>query len=156
MSDSVFPACAGMFHGFVHGHLPVRGFPRVRGDVPVTMFIIIPREEFSPRARGCSWGWENIIKPAWVFPACAGMFPSPPLQPRPNERFPRVRGDVPALPALLAAQRAVFPACAGMFLLRSYRSRRTNGFPRVRGDVPSRLTLRRLLVLFSPRARGCS
>ena len=50
----VFPACAGMFLPRRGLGLSGSGFPRVRGDVPVTGLPTRLSALFSPRARGCS------------------------------------------------------------------------------------------------------
>ena len=50
----VFPACAGMFLVSESTLWLVRGFPRVRGDVPLLSCSAATGFEFSPRARGCS------------------------------------------------------------------------------------------------------
>ena len=51
----VFPACAGMFLPSPSiGGGRVR-FPRVRGDVPIPLPTGPKGDQFSPRARGCSW-----------------------------------------------------------------------------------------------------
>ena len=50
----VFPACAGMFRAVMTVVLTVLRFPRVRGDVPVSIWILAETSRFSPRARGCS------------------------------------------------------------------------------------------------------
>ena len=50
----VFPACAGMFPRKPKDTNQPNRFPRVRGDVPVTVMIKAWGLGFSPRARGCS------------------------------------------------------------------------------------------------------
>ena len=50
----VFPACAGMFLPRRGLGLSGSGFPRMRGDVPVTGLPTRLSALFSPRARGCS------------------------------------------------------------------------------------------------------
>ena len=131
-------------------------FPRVRGDVPFRYQVVIVVIVFSPRARGCSFGYLIDTRSHDVFPACAGMFLWRIKGLRSRYGFPRVRGDVPAAPMIrrclclfsprargcssgLAAPGAwprVFPACAGMF-------------PLGPGEILGHLR-------FSPRARGCS
>ena len=91
-------------------------------------------------------------------------------------RFPRVRGDVPHFfcffggfyrfsprargcsssrcSAVLPSR--VFPACAGMFRSLWFELGDPIGFPRVRGDVPCVPSLSNPIVVFTPRARGCS
>ena len=57
----VFPACAGMFLLAVLFLSKLNSFPRVRGDVPVGGLVLIQAEQFSPRARGCSWCWLSPV-----------------------------------------------------------------------------------------------
>ena len=52
--STVFPACAGMFLAETQLRGLRRGFPRVRGDVPMACRIAKSCTAFSPRARGCS------------------------------------------------------------------------------------------------------
>ena len=70
----VFPAYAGMF---LSGHSLLRqlkGFPRVCGDVSVTMPGSADALGFSPRMRGCFRLPRVIFWQLVVFPAYAGMF----------------------------------------------------------------------------------
>ena len=151
-------------------------FPRVRGDVPSFSSLLRLPCKFSPRARGCSPDNPIITTTPPVFPACAGMFLTPPKLDNPPNRFPRVRGDVPSMLqqnvfSITFSPRArgcsynsdiedlldsVFPACAGMFRSLSSSKRRILRFPRVRGDVPFTEGVFRTFAEFSPRARGCS
>ena len=48
----VFPAHAGMSRTAGHCRLRHSGFPRTRGDEPVTMDLIKDLERFSPHTRG--------------------------------------------------------------------------------------------------------
>ena len=73
-SHDVFPACAGMFLAHIEYAYYLASFPRMRGDVPMSVCVSVCITPFSPHARGCSW---NALRPPWivsVFPACAGMF----------------------------------------------------------------------------------
>ena len=172
----VFPACAGMFLGYLFSFLPAESFPRVRGDVPCSRSSSSPSIRFSPRARGCSAPQESQEGLRTVFPACAGMFRSWYYSRPSGLGFPRVRGDVPGGKgtyrvevrfsprargcSLRAAETKVrtivFPACAGMFRASARGRRRKASFPRVRGDVPPWFPRSPTGKSFSPRARGCS
>ena len=172
----VFPACAGMFRTRSKICVWLCGFPRVRGDVPRGTPLWGWRCRFSPRARGCSHTPASDQHTDSVFPACAGMFPSPHCVWVKTYCFPRVRGDVPAAGGLggigggfsprargcssesvpPSAPVSVFPACAGMFPHQAKIGGRRSGFPRVRGDVPGQNPMQQKPRLFSPRARGCS
>ena len=145
----MFPNCSR----FIHFN---KCFPRVRGDVPRPRLPQIRSPRFSPRARGCSLPKIQRFAHVVVFPACAGMFPVPLRYSLGSDRFPRVRGDVPATDRpkhtwYSFSPRArgcsyplyppgpcpcVFPACAGMFRCGSGRHVAGVRFPRVRGDVP--------------------
>ena len=148
----------------------------MRGDVPSSMPATQSKLTFSPRARGCSVLVVEGGALRRVFPACAGMFRQPPAPASSKVRFPRVRGDVPALLEQISKSQAfsprargcsfaavcygihhqVFPACAGMFLDLDQGTAWTSGFPRVRGDVPDFPSAAPKSTEFSPRARGCS
>ena len=174
--STVFPACAGMFLAETQLRGLRRGFPRVRGDVPLNSLLRNPTSQFSPRARGCSHGLPNRQKLHSVFPACAGMFLRRMCSAGTVTGFPRVRGDVPWCHMLgqsiggfsprargcsssrvfFSRARRVFPACAGMFRDCGHEIFHHASFPRVRGDVPPRLVQRFKRFRFSPRARGCS
>ena len=172
----VFPACAGMFRAPWPHRSKRFGFPRVRGDVPVTIEHLTAHELFSPRARGCSSPMRAPAPSPWVFPACAGMFRGLLRAGGMMKSFPRVRGDVPrkcfaepvthpfsprargcSLAAAVSGElELVFPACAGMFR-KNYGNRMDYPcFPRVRGDVPTGHIVFYVVMVFSPRARGCS
>ena len=165
-----------MFLLLLPGWLIRTSFPRVRGDVPVSLMLIAYATGFSPRARGCS---AIFLLPAPrhpVFPACAGMFLVVEISRLGRPSFPRVRGDVPCGKNRRKSGRkfsprargcswwclrivggpGVFPACAGMFLVVPTHRWRPRCFPRVRGDVPTFVTWGAGNGRFSPRARGCS
>ena len=95
-NGSVFPAYAGMFLNSAKECAARRRFPRIRGDVPVSSRPIGGVVVFSPHTRGCSAKHGTLTKAATVFPAYAGMFPSPPLELFAPRSFPRIRGDVPS------------------------------------------------------------
>ena len=131
---------------------------------------------FSPRARGCSGKFTVTVARLLVFPACAGMFRVRYFGHVQQERFPRVRGDVPIqaiaseaktpfsprargcseFAKALGVSHDVFPACAGMFLMVFAFQAALWSFPRVRGDVPYLNLVVKPEKMFSPRARGCS
>ena len=131
---------------------------------------------FSPHTRGCSAAQRITPTRHNVFPAYAGMFLLPNHPPPGSRRFPRIRGDVPALQVeiaggflfsphtrgcsrlghRLACWRCVFPAYAGMFPRSSGNHLAVCGFPRIRGDVPSKQARDTRVLRFSPHTRGCS
>ena len=131
---------------------------------------------FSPHTRGCSGELTELLENDVVFPAYAGMFRFTDVVDACVAGFPRIRGDVPLIPAMTEALTAfsphtrgcsadrqllrenneVFPAYAGMFRRQHSRWLDQEGFPRIRGDVPRELTQASLPFAFSPHTRGCS
>ena len=112
--------------------------------------------KFSPRTRGCSGAAAGGAVAGTVFPAHAGMFRRGRGGRRKLGRFPRARGDVPALLEQIGKSQAVFPAHAGMFRNIIATSISILGFPRARGDVPGHNIGITFHHKFSPRTRGCS
>ena len=92
---NVFPAHAGMFLSIMADGVDCVGFPRARGDVPAGGTSKHPTRVFSPRTRGCSALVRKEKSWLVVFPAHAGMFPSPKAAGTLPACFPRARGDVP-------------------------------------------------------------
>ena len=92
---SVFPVCAGMFRSVKMLTMNAWGFPRMRGDVPFVLKGESSKKRFSPYARGCSELHALLACIFFVFPVCAGMFHIVQVQASVEERFPRMRGDVP-------------------------------------------------------------
>ena len=151
-------------------------FPRIRGDVPVQLVVLPAQCWFSPHTRGCSPGVSCAFNSSRVFPAYAGMFPTPLGGAPPATCFPRIRGDVPFCCCVLrhslafsphtrgcshqnlthTSESSVFPAYAGMFRPRWRLSSHRWSFPRIRGDVPSASLIESSVTRFSPHTRGCS
>ena len=172
----VFPAYAGMFRKRRLGGLYPHGFPRVCGDVPATSTSMAIAVRFSPHTRGCSGTSGATRRGSSVFPAYAGMFRLVVSSLSLTRRFPRIRGDVPAMVndasspftfsphtrgcsgcgAAFIQPVVVFPAYPGMFqpVLRTLPT--PNGFPRIRGDVPTANPAAEGAIRFSPHTRGYS
>ena len=135
-TESVFPACAGMFLGtekFCHF---LRSFPRVRGDVPRSAWRRTSCTLFSPRARGCSSGSQKFSARKICFPRVRGDVPRRgPLGGGLFRFSPRARGCSQPWQGG-DNENPVFPACAGMFPSLLSSDLRSSRFPRVRGDVP--------------------
>ena len=137
ITNQVFPACAGMFLTPRVAERCNVSFPRMRGDVPPASRSMLAAMPFSPHARGCSVGEFAPYPFLHVFPACAGMFRQTQITKGPDQRFPRMRGDVPhgagcGIHLFLFSPHArgcsghgpphryrecVFPSYAGMFLV---------------------------------------
>ena len=132
---AVFPACAGMFRYCFFLDIFAPGFPRGRGDVPLTTATHFLVQVFSPRARGCSDAKQPGGALKNVFPACAGMFPRRESRSGASNSFPRVCGDVPWPVGSLRTSTSFSPHARGCSCLETSLS---------------------LFLVVSPRARGCS
>ena len=176
VTPKVFPAYAGMFlRAGLWISLPA-SFPRIRGDVPIGVYISPQRARFSPHTRGCSATLDQDLGYAIVFPAYAGMFLGASPTAVGKWSFPRIRGDVPTEDGkhVLSgefsphtrgcssghqagnAPGCVFPAYAGMFPHKHSKNASTRRFPRIRGDVPPLVWAAATSAAFSPHTRGCS
>jgi len=94
-SDNVYPACAGIDLILVWSSLPFVGLPRMRGDRPESAPFCLSVNLFTPHARGSTPEVPIVTRLSRVYPACAGIDPSP----LPNTvrcgSLPRMRGDRP-------------------------------------------------------------
>ena len=174
LSRGVFPAGAGMDPGYADGLAVLRRFPRRRGDGPFGASSRTHPSQFSPQARGWTSPMNKWRFIRFVFPAGAGMDPSPRFSSPAAGGFPRRRGDGPcrktgsarSLPFSPQARgwtavrldpqlpEDVFPAGAGMDPCPRRKCKRCQSFPRRRGDGPLADFLRAFHRLFSPQARG--
>src|SRR6266487_1457821 len=94
-ADKGFPAHAGMVpSSMISGNIS-EGFPRPRGDGPVSLSFISSQCAVSPPTRG--WSCHMIVCTLLGdgFPAHAGMVPLFCLHGSGDVRFPRPRGDGP-------------------------------------------------------------
>ena len=57
--------------------------------------IVIPPLQFTPHARGSTWIRDFVEANIGVYPACAGIDPSPPMTTIVLCGLPRMRGDRP-------------------------------------------------------------
>ena len=176
ITDSVFPARAGMFPKANPQARTCICFPRASGDVPSGLIVLMRGIRFSPRERGCSPDGRRWRERDEVFPARAGMFLRARVTWLRRWGFPRASGDVPHLTAhdmtatefsprergcsstrrLTPSTRMVFPARAGMFRCAFGNPTGAASFPRASGDVPIADTPVGFTDKFSPRERGCS
>ena len=154
----VFPAGAGMDPAAPARRGPGASFPRRRGDGPLRGALMTAYKEFSPQARGWTRPRAWMHSPLLVFPAGAGMDPTPAGAGRGRGSFPRRRGDGPSRAQFSISLRRfspqargwtpgvcrreivadVFPAGAGMDLLTPWAGSGLLSFPRRRGDGPPR------------------
>jgi hypothetical protein len=151
-------------------------FPRLRGDAPRPGTGSMTTTPVPPPARGCASPWLAPPVQPTGSPACAGMRRSRTTRGGSRQRFPRLRGDAPAVeqewrliarvppPARGCAQRAPCdpgahhgsPACAGMRRPRHPSPCPTSWFPRLRGDAPADEALLMRAYWVPPPARGCA
>ena len=170
------PARAGMYPASSRRWRTPPRFPRTRGDVPKDALREIDTRELPPHARGCTDRLEVVgLHPA-ASPARAGMYLVEEAVVGVEQRFPRTRGDVPAIyPRSNSADRLpphargctfrrlrrrrrhlASPARAGMYRIPAAGRCPRAGFPRTRGDVPRRSLRRDLHRPLPPHARGCT
>ena len=152
----VFPAYAGMFRFGGNHHVGHHRFPRIRGDVPITITEFLRMRGFSPHTRGCSYRRKRALKWWSVFPAYAGMFRIFPAASAQDTGFsPHTRG-CSVVTGDYVIFVPVFPAYAGMFPGGRRKIPGRRRFPRIRGDVPVLVIGFRFHPWFSPHTRGCS
>ena len=170
------PAHAGMY--LILGRpAPVsNGFPRTRGDVPAPAPFVPRGYPLPPHTRGCT----SRIAPSHgldgASPAHAGMYPLRGSRFSALRRFPRTRGDVPAMTACAWCEEALPPHTRGCTWAESWRSQgrgaspahagmyrkadsaalASTGFPRTRGDVPLNLMCSAHQSRLPPHTRGCT
>ena len=173
-STSASPALAGMDLLGVIRPADFSGFPRARGDGPAARLIPIRRAALPPRSRGWTRATRHRSSRNRASPALAGMDPLGDRAPKIHRRFPRARGDGPALefggvPCRVLPPRSrgwtsacrisakatpASPALAGMdpWLHGCWRWR--GRFPRARGDGPLEAILGQERDALPPRSRG--
>ncbi len=130
--------------------------------------------EFTPHARGSTFGLEQRIAVSLVYPACAGIDQVwGEHEPRITS-LPRMRGDRPLLIFWLLLKLkftphargstwnqtnigmivSVYPACAGIDRLSTTIGTSGKSLPRMRGDRPDKLAALEQEKMFTPHARG--
>ena len=91
----VYPACAGIHLNDCLNELLPSGLPRMRGDPPIQMILILLLLPSTPHARG-STAWKNtLLQQDTVYPACAGIHPPRASVVPSRPCLPRMRGDPP-------------------------------------------------------------
>ena len=190
-----FPAHAGMDPSLAPRPARPRWLPRTRGDGPFHLMLLDKDTEASPHTRGWTRIPEDCYRaadglprtrgdgpraepaaprPAWGFPAHAGMDPSRWRTRCGSARLPRTRGDGPSWnvprPNISTASphtrgwtrpahrphaaRRGFPAHAGMDPWPFGRPIMTARLPRTRGDGPYVMMIEAKRVVASPHTRG--
>ena len=172
----IFPVFAGMVRRS-YGYQSIgSNFPRIRGDGPVSLEMVLVLRAFSPYSRGWSPSAQGRPHRRLIFPVFAGMVPSIGSSCRTVLNFPRIRGDGPCCrggsltdirfspysrgwsPNLRtwSASASIFPVFAGMVLMRNCMPCSLSHFPRIRGDGPCPPTCTLYPARFSPYSRGWS
>ena len=169
-----FPAHAGMDPPARRRSPRISRFPRPRGDGPCRSVLDPGGRLVSPPTRGWTRFRPGARADARGFPAHAGMDRLHKRAGRPRARFPRPRGDGPAIVALAVRSAPVspptrgwtryqtltdccgegFPAHAGMDPLPATWCSAISGFPRPRGDGPPLGPVPDLHDGVSPPTRG--
>ncbi len=93
--DTVYPACAGIdLEDRIRKDLG-DSLPRMRGDRPRRVTIIVCGNWFTPHARGSTFQEGDPLEILHVYPACAGIDLQLCGTPLSCSRLPRMRGDRP-------------------------------------------------------------
>ncbi len=135
-SDAVFPARAGVVRGESALVVTLASLPRACGGGPSATLFQSFLSESSPRVRGWSAHEVERAPGDHVFPARAGVVPSPiPGSSTVATSSPRVRGWSPAGERAGGLQ-GVFPARAGVVLYHDTERDHGAGLPRACGGGP--------------------
>ena len=92
----VYPACAGIDPLALSHTQQVRSLSRMRGDRPSAPSCRLNAKKFTPHARGSTSSRPKTMRPAAVYPACAGIDLAATPFPKSWIGLPRMRGDRPA------------------------------------------------------------
>ena len=128
-------------------------FPRPRGDGPWRFVWWIGIPMVSPPTRGWTVLEDALIDGAPGFPAHAGMDPRSRSQRPQHSRFPRPRGDGPAITVAEAAALTVSPPTRGWTPAGPHGERPWRGFPAHAGMDPRTASMQAAESWF-PRPRG--
>ena len=171
---SASPALAGMDLNRRGLRCRCSGFPRARGDGPLSNVNPVSTTSLPPRSRGwtrCGTPYSTRMQAS---PALAGMDPAGRRRRWRGQSFPRARGDGPSVEALIssapelpprsrgwtrnryvsAPEIIASPALAGMDPSGPGGRRFRCGFPRARGDGPLQRPVRSVQRQLPPRSRG--
>ena len=138
VSESGFPAHAGMDLIWVKNRPVMVRFPRPRGDGPLEPQSDRDRAVVSPPTRGWTSAVVFLQLGAAGFPAHAGMDPRIRLYGAFLQGFPRPRGDGPSVSGPYQASSMVSPPTRGWTLGRTRLLSHHEGFPAHAGMDPSR------------------
>ena len=170
------PAHAGMHPSDSTRFGQIEGFPRTRGDAPVTILCGHRTKPLPPHTRGCTPHGRRERHEGRASPAHAGMHPIHYGDHIAEKGFPRTRGDAPhslrrphrrkrlpphtrgctGLPRNESYAARASPAHAGMHPLIAEQLSLKTSFPRTRGDAPSDGGDRCHRRPLPPHTRGCT
>ena len=174
LCGSVFPAYAGVFLKAPQATDDDAGLPRIRGGVSYSGRPPPLGVQSSPHTRGCFSPSPARLRPLWVFPAYAGVFPLSATHVSAPGGLPRIRGGVsdscsgkgseagssphtrgcfPPVPCFRRYS-LVFPAYAGVFLNISFLKFNYRRLPRIRGGVSHSHSFGTSSAGSSPHTRG--
>ena len=111
----VFPAYAGVFLLLDFSFQMAVCLPRIRGGVSTGRVRRYVRNQSSPHTRGCFYLITVDIGIVHVFPAYAGVFPSPRSFLQGAPRLPRIRGGVSPPAGTRSAPSTSSPHTRGCF-----------------------------------------
>ena len=174
LSNSVYPACAGIHLNRIS--ILIRRFclPRMRGDPPLPSFVFFRTGVSTPHARGSTPLGSFKLNRELVYPACAGIHLPEADELTRRACLPRMRGDPPkwefsysksdsSTPHARGSTQwrdrppghgLVYPACAGIHRWSTPAETSTSGLPRMRGDPPVFLVALWPGLRSTPHARG--
>ena len=109
----VYPACAGIDPSLGITSMLAACLPRMRGDRPAPGPDACGGHWFTPHARGSTLGRENHYWRREVYPACAGIDPTPLQDLLHFLRLPRMRGDRPKAGAVSVSPAEFTPHARG-------------------------------------------
>ena len=93
----VYPACAGIDRKLSRFKARQNSLPRMRGDRPRALSVLVITVSFTPHARGSTLPGQRLGGQSLVYPACAGIDLAKRLANPAGLGLPRMRGDRPFL-----------------------------------------------------------
>ena len=93
--NGIHPACARVNPPNNRHSFSIGNSPCMCGGQPGNANTQIPKDVFSPHARGSTWQLQDVKRCTFIFPACAGGNPAPPVISKGISYSPRMRGGSP-------------------------------------------------------------
>ena len=171
---SLFPALAGVFPSLRVCSVVRAALPRTRGGISLLPSPKTQNTSSSPHSRGYFRGSVHRSQSFRLFPALAGVFPSPVSAPASTSTLPRTRGGISArtFPRcrprgssphsrgyfrriyLLGCPGSLFPALAGVFPWYILGTFAPLSLPRTRGGISWGVYEAEAISASSPHSRG--